>query len=43
MRTSLETWRAMRMWLVETEVEAGGAGRLFEYSWHLFFGMEAVL
>lgn len=41
-RVPLDVWRGMRMWLEETEVDGVAAGRLFEYTWHIFFGMEAV-
>jgi hypothetical protein len=37
------TWRALREWLVETEMDSASAGRVMEYTWHLWFGMEPVL
>lgn len=40
--TDLGTWKALRGWLLETEVPSAPAGRVLEYTWHLWFGMEAV-
>jgi len=39
----LEMWVALREWLVETELGSRAAGRVLEYTWHLWFGMEPVL
>lgn len=42
MRVPLDVWKGMRMWLEETELDSMAAGRLFEYTWHIWFGMEPV-
>jgi hypothetical protein len=42
-RRGLETWVGLRDWLLETEVDSRNAGRVLEWTWHLWFGMEAVL
>jgi hypothetical protein len=39
----LEMWMGLREWLVETELGSRAAGRVLEYTWHLWFGMEPVL
>jgi hypothetical protein len=39
----LEMWVGLRDWLVETELGSRAAGRVLEYTWHLWFGMEPVL
>jgi hypothetical protein len=41
-RRGLETWVGLREWLLETGVEGRQAGRVLEWTWHLWFGMEAV-
>jgi hypothetical protein len=38
-----ETWEGLRRWLIETEVGSRASGRVLEYTWHLWFGMDAVL
>jgi len=42
-RRSLETWVALREWLLETSLESRTAGRVLEWTWHLWFGMSPVL
>jgi hypothetical protein len=39
----LETWVALRKWLVETPLDSRSSGRVLEYTWHLWFGMGDVL
>lgn len=39
----LETWERLRRWLIETDVESGQAGKVLEWTWHLWFGMEDSL
>jgi Protein of unknown function (DUF3431) len=39
---SLETWKGLREWLVGTGLDSRSSGRVLEYTWHLWFGMEAV-
>ena len=41
-RRGLKTWVGLREWLLETGVEGRQAGRVLEWTWHLWFGMEAV-
>ncbi|TVY22193.1 hypothetical protein LHYA1_G008996 [Lachnellula hyalina] len=41
-RRGVETWRALREWLVKTDLDSRSSGRVLEYTWHLWFGMEAV-
>jgi Protein of unknown function (DUF3431) len=41
-RRSLMTWVDLREWLLETNVDSGKAGRVLEWTWHLWFGMEPV-
>jgi len=43
LRRPLETWVALRKWLMETELDSRSSGRVLEYTWHLWFGMEPVL
>lgn len=43
LRRRKETWDGLRTWLMETEVASAGAGRVLEYTWHIWFGMEPVL
>ena len=42
-RRGVEVWRGLREWLVETELDSMSSGRVLEYTWHLWFGMEPVL
>ncbi|TVY39884.1 hypothetical protein LOCC1_G006110 [Lachnellula occidentalis] len=42
LRRSVETWRALREWLVSTDLDSRSSGRVLEYTWHIWFGMEAV-
>lgn len=42
-RRSKEVWMGLREWLKETPVKDEWSGRLFEWSWHLWFGMEQKL
>lgn len=42
-RRTLETWEGLRKWLMETELDSRSSGRVLEYTWHLWFGKEAVL
>jgi hypothetical protein len=42
-RRSLETWVVLREWLLETSLESRTAGRVLEWTWHLWFGMSPVL
>lgn len=39
----LDTWKKLREWLIETDVQGDHAGRLLEWTWHLWFGMEDML
>ena len=39
----LETWVGLRKWLIETPLDSRSSGRVLEYTWHLWFGMEDVL
>jgi len=41
-RRSLETWTGLREWLLETGVESRMAGRVLEWTWHLWFGVEPI-
>jgi hypothetical protein len=43
LRKSLETWIALRKWLIETPLDSRSSGRVLEYTWHLWFGTEDVL
>jgi hypothetical protein len=43
LNVDLGVWKALREWLIQTEVPSGQAGRILEYTWHLWFGKEAVL
>lgn len=38
----LEDYVAMREWLIKTELDDARSGRVFEYLWHVIFGMEAT-
>jgi hypothetical protein len=38
-----EMWVWLREWLLEMEVERRMAGRVVEWTWHLWFGKELVL
>lgn len=38
-----ETWEGLREWLRRTEMSSVSSGRVLEYTWHLWFGMEPVL
>lgn len=42
-RHGLEWWVRLRKWLIETELDNRSSGRVLEYTWHLWFGMEPVL
>lgn len=42
-KRSLKTWTALRKWLIETELDSRSSGRVFEYTWHLWFGMDPLL
>lgn len=42
-RRDIEVWRGLREWLVKTEMQSLDAGRIFEWTWHVWFGMDAVL
>lgn len=42
-RRSLETWKGLRQWLIDTPVHTKMAGRIMEWTWHLWFGMEPML
>ncbi|TVY85527.1 hypothetical protein LSUE1_G000375 [Lachnellula suecica] len=37
-----ETWMGLRDWLIATELDSRSSGRVLEYTWHLWFGKEAV-
>lgn len=41
-RRPKENWIAIRRWLERTELDGGLAGRVLEWTWHLWFGMESV-
>ena len=41
-RRGVEIWRGLREWLVQTNLDSRSSGRVLEYTWHLWFGMEAV-
>lgn len=43
LRRGKEVWVGLRRWLVETRVGSRESGRVLEYTWHLWFGREAVL
>ncbi|RDW73708.1 hypothetical protein BP5796_07150 [Coleophoma crateriformis] len=43
LRRRKETWEGLRTWLMETDVLSASAGRVLEYTWHIWFGMEPVL
>ncbi len=43
LRRPLGMWRGLRKWLIETDLESRKAGRVLEWTWHLWFGMEPVL
>jgi hypothetical protein len=38
----LEDYVNMRRWLMDTELDDARSGRVFEYLWHVIFGMEAT-
>ena len=42
-RRGLELWVGLRKWLMETNLDSMSSGRVLEYTWHLWFGMEPVL
>jgi len=39
----LETWVGLRKWLMETRLDSQSSGRVLEYTWHIWFGMEDIL
>lgn len=41
-RRPLADYVNMRNWLMETELDDGRSGRVFEYLWHVIFNMEAT-
>lgn len=43
LRRPLSMWEGLREWLIETDLQSRTAGRLLEYTWHLWFGKEPVL
>lgn len=42
LRRDLETWTALRGWLIETELDSMSSGRVLEYTWHMWFGKEPM-
>lgn len=42
-RRDIEIWRGLREWLIETSLDSWAAGRIFEWTWHVWFGMDGVL
>lgn len=36
-------WTELRKWLVEVDLDGTNAGKVLEYTWHLWFGMEPML
>ncbi|KAG0647141.1 hypothetical protein D0Z07_7301 [Hyphodiscus hymeniophilus] len=42
LRRPLEMWVRLRKWLIETPLNSRSSGRVLEYTWHLWFGMEDV-
>jgi len=42
MRT-LEWWIELRKWLIEVDLDGVNAGKVLEYTWHLWFGMTPEL
>ncbi|CZR57682.1 uncharacterized protein PAC_07571 [Phialocephala subalpina] len=42
-RRSRAEWEALRSWLIKTNVSSRESGRVLEYTWHLWFGMEDEL
>jgi len=38
-----DVWWGLREWLVDTTLDSGSAGRILEWTWHVWFGMDAVL
>jgi hypothetical protein len=43
LRRPLTTWVGLRKWLIETPLDSRSSGRVLEYTWHMWFGMENVL
>jgi len=39
---SQDTWEGLRNWLIGTGLDSRSSGRVLEYTWHLWFGMEPV-
>lgn len=42
-RRGLEKWKGLREWLIDTKLDSRSSGRVLEYTWHLWFGMEDEL
>ncbi|KAJ5716639.1 hypothetical protein N7493_008550, partial [Penicillium malachiteum] len=36
-----EEYERMRKWLIESPLDAGTSGRIFEYAWHIMFGKQS--
>ncbi|KAJ5586670.1 uncharacterized protein N7459_002435 [Penicillium hispanicum] len=36
-----EEYIRLRQWLIDSKLDAGISGRIFEYSWHILFGQES--
>ena len=41
-RRPLTDYERFREWIIDTELSDAKSGRVFEYLWHVIFGMEAV-
>ena len=41
-RRPLEDYKELRNWLLKTEMTDAKSGRVFEFLWHIIFGMNAV-
>lgn len=42
-KRDIGVWRGLREWLIQTDLDSWAAGRILEWTWHIWFGMDAVL
>jgi hypothetical protein len=40
-KRSLQWWKKMRQWLIDTPLPSQNSGRLLEYTWHIWLGEQA--